>query len=104
MFEKLGAVRLDTDALAHEALRKDQGPYRKLLSVFGEGILLRNGQVNRAELAERVFADATQLKRLNRIVHPPLNATTFTQEQPLLTAATSGRMLIRPFLRRSRED
>ena len=70
MFEKLGAIRLDADALAHEALEKGKGPYRRVLRHFGEEVLRRGGEIDRAKLAVRVFSDPRELKKLCQIVHP----------------------------------
>ena len=70
LFEKLGAIRLDADALAHEALEKHQTPYRQVLGHFGEGILRKSGQIDRARLAAEVFTHPKQLDTLCRIVHP----------------------------------
>ena len=70
MFERLGAVRLDADALSHEALEKGNRPYQRVVRHFGREILRRGGEIDRARLAVRVFSDQRQLDRLCRMVHP----------------------------------
>ena len=70
MFERLGAIRLDADALAHEALEGNRQPYHRILRHFGRRILRKSGQIDRARLAAEVFTDPKQLDRLCRIVHP----------------------------------
>jgi len=70
LFEGLGAVRLDADALAHEALEKGKAPYRRVLSTFGRGILRRSGEIDRSRLATEVFGNPKKLDKLCRIVHP----------------------------------
>ena len=70
MFERVGAIRLDADALAHEALEKQRTPYRQVVRHFGNNILRKSGQIDRARLAAEVFAHPKQLDKLCRMVHP----------------------------------
>jgi len=70
MFEGNGAVRIDTDRLAHEALEKGRAPYRKVVLTFGRGILQKGRKISRPKLARIVFQDAKALKCLNRLIHP----------------------------------
>jgi len=70
MFKQLGAAVLDADAIAHEVLEPKRLAWRKVVQAFGEGILNEDQTVNRARLAQRVFADAEERSRLERIIHP----------------------------------
>ena len=70
MFEKLGAIRLDADALAHEALEKGRRPYQRAVRHFGQEILRRGGEIDRSRLAVEVFSDPPALQRLCQFVHP----------------------------------
>ena len=70
MFAENGAVRIDTDRLAHEALEKRNAPHRKVVLTFGRGILQKGGKISRPKLARVVFQDAKALKCLNRLIHP----------------------------------
>lgn len=70
MFEKMGASRIDADALAHEAIEKGKAPYRKIVRLFGKRILRRDGSVNRKTLAETIFKDPEKRRRLNTLIHP----------------------------------
>ena len=70
LFEKLGAIRLDADALAHEALEKGRRTHRRVVCHFGKAILRRGGEIDRSKLAVEVFSNPKQLDRLCRIVHP----------------------------------
>jgi dephospho-CoA kinase len=70
MLADLGALPLDADRLAHEAMQPGGLAYRPVVEAFGDGILNSDGTVNRKALGRIVFADAEALQRLERIVHP----------------------------------
>jgi dephospho-CoA kinase len=61
---------LDADVLTHELLEPGQDAYQEVVREFGEGILTRNGTVDRRKLGAMVFADARKRERLNQIMHP----------------------------------
>lgn len=68
-FGRLGCAVIDADALAREAL--DREPIRQAVAArFGAGVLDATGRIDRAALAQIVFADAASLDALNGIVHP----------------------------------
>lgn len=70
MFERRGAVRIDADRLAHEAIEKGRAPYRSILRFFGKAILRKDGEINRGKLARIVFKNRRKLEVLNTKVHP----------------------------------
>ena len=70
LFETWGAIRLDADALAHEALEKSNPLYQRVVRHFGEEIIRRGGEIDRAKLAAEVFADPQKLQALCQIIHP----------------------------------
>ena len=39
----------------------------------GEELLLENGEINKAEMARRIFADEDLLRKVNELVHPAVN-------------------------------
>ncbi|MBI2495422.1 MAG: dephospho-CoA kinase [Candidatus Omnitrophica bacterium] len=70
MFKRLGAVVLDADRLAHEAMEPKRLAWRRIVKAFGEGILNDDQTVNRRRLAALVFQDEQSRRRLEGIVHP----------------------------------
>ncbi len=68
-FEKLGCAVIDADKIAHELLG-DEDVKRQLIGAFGEGICEKNGLINHAELADRVFGSDENVGRINDIIHP----------------------------------
>lgn len=69
-FRGLGALVIDADELAREALAPDGDAYAKTVEYFGEGILDSNGIIDRQKLADIVFHDSTKRLKLESIVHP----------------------------------
>lgn len=70
MLEHLGAYGIDADALAHRAIAKGAPGYPLVLKTFGDWLLDKEGQIDRAKLAKIVFSDPNALDRLETIVHP----------------------------------
>ncbi len=70
MLVEKGAYLLDADQLAREAVEPDRPAWRNIVHWLGESILLPDGHLDRARLAEIVFNDRHKLKKLNQIVHP----------------------------------
>lgn len=71
MFSRQGARVIDADKIARQLLERSTKVYRQLVAAFGEKILCpRTRGIKRKRLARIVFAQKSELKQLNRIVHP----------------------------------
>jgi len=70
MFQRLGAVVLDADAMAHRAMEPKRVVWRRIVKAFGEEVLNGDQTINRRRLAELVFRDAHRRAQLEEIVHP----------------------------------
>ena len=70
MLAEKGAVIIDADKIGHAAYKPHTETWQELLDAFGDGILKKNGEIDRKRLGEIVFADPDALSRLNRTVHP----------------------------------
>lgn len=68
--EKLGAVVIDADRLAHEAMAPGMEVNRSVADCFGSAVVAKDGSIDRRRLAEIVFSDENELERLNQLVHP----------------------------------
>jgi len=69
MFAQLGALTIDADQLARQAIEKGSPGFSEVVSAFGEEILT-DGEINRQRLGTIVFKDAAKRKQLEAIVHP----------------------------------
>lgn len=70
MLAALGAEVVDADQLAREAVRPGEPAWQAVREAFGERALRPDGTLDRAWLAEVVFADDAARRRLNDIIHP----------------------------------
>ncbi len=68
-FADLGAQVLDFDQLALDVVERGTEGFDEILVRFGDGIL-RDGNLDRAHLAEIIFNDLIARKDLEAIVHP----------------------------------
>lgn len=67
---ELGAVRIDADQLAREAVEGGSPGLARVLDRFGAEVLRSDGTLDRVALGARVFAHPDELDALNAIVHP----------------------------------
>lgn len=70
----LGVPVHDADAAVHRLLRQDRETIAAVEAAY-PGVV-RDGQVDRGELGQRVFGDPTALRRLEAILHPAVRAAT----------------------------
>ena len=68
-FAELGALVIDADQLARDAIERGSDGFDELIATFGDSIL-SNGLVNRRALGELVFRDVDAKKKLEAIIHP----------------------------------
>ena len=67
--EEQGAVVIDSDQLARQAIERGTPGFDAVLARFGDGIL-SDGDINRSKLAEIVFKDEESRRQLESIIHP----------------------------------
>ena len=65
-----GIVIVDADLAARVVVEPGQPALTEIAETFGEEFLLPDGQLDRAALRQRVFADEDQRKALEVITHP----------------------------------
>lgn len=65
-----GAVHVDADLLAREAVAPGSPGLRLIEERFGSGVIDPDGSLDRAALGRLVFEDPEALSALNGIVHP----------------------------------
>lgn len=72
LFAELGFRRLDADRVVHEILLPNPEVVTAIREQLGEGVIGASGQVDRAKLGAKVFADDTALAWLEGLLHPRL--------------------------------
>jgi dephospho-CoA kinase len=68
-----GAIVIDADVLAREVVEPGTSALAAIIDRFGADVL-SDGRLDRARLAEIVFADPVARRDLERIVHPAVRA------------------------------
>lgn len=69
-FDELGAVVVDADVLARQAVAPGSAGLAEVVAQFGPDVLDADGALDRPALARVVFADPAARARLDAIVHP----------------------------------
>jgi dephospho-CoA kinase len=82
MFKQCGAVVIDADQLAHDAVKPGKPAWRQIVKAFGKAVLNPDRTLNRRELGAIVFGNRAKLRQLERIIHPRV-----AREQTRLTKA-----------------
>ena len=72
LFKELGAAVLSADELAREAVRPGEKAFKEIVAHFGKGILTKEGSIDRARLAEKIFQTPAERHQLNTITHPAI--------------------------------
>ena len=69
-FARHGAEVLSSDEVVHRLLRDEPAVKAAVVERFGERVLGADGEIDRARVAEVVFADPGELRWLEELLHP----------------------------------
>jgi len=73
-FESLGIPVIDADVVAREVVTPGTAALATITEHFGSDCLLLSGELDRAALRRRVFADPDERKWLEALLHPLIRA------------------------------
>ena len=90
LFAERGAVVIDADVIAREVVEPGTAGYDAVVTRFGPAVVASDGGLDRAALAEIVFADAAARTALNEIVHPLVGQ----RSAQLMADAPSGAIIV----------
>lgn len=96
--EELGAVVIDADQLAREAVMPGTSAHRAIIDEFGPQILLPDGGIDRKALGSIVFRDPAARLRLEAITHPAIAALAEQRLAALRDAAGRAAFYVAPLL------
>lgn len=68
----LGFPVIDADAIARDLVHPGSDTLKEIADIFGEDMILSDGNLNRDKLGKRVFSDEDARNRLNEIMHPAI--------------------------------
>jgi dephospho-CoA kinase len=90
----LGAVILDADKAARAVVEPGTPGLAQIAQTFGPGVLAPDGSLDRAKLAEIVFADESALAKLNAITHPLIRDHIQAAEDAAIQAGPDDLVLV----------
>lgn len=70
IFERLGIPTYNSDQRAKRLMVESERLVAGIKAAFGQEAYLVDGALNREYLAQRVFSDSGEIKKLNALVHP----------------------------------
>lgn len=70
LIRKRGIPVIDCDRIAHRLIKRGSPIYKKLLSLFGRGILVKGGYISRKRVAAIVFKNKGLRRKLEALLHP----------------------------------
>ena len=71
---ELGAVHIDADRLARQAVEPGTAALAQIAGEFGPTVIAPDGSLDRAALGAIIFSDPDRRAALNEIVHPAVKA------------------------------
>lgn len=69
-FLEMGAHIVDADQLSRDVVRPFSPAWKEVVEAFGQEILAEDSEIDRPRLAEIIFTDEKQRRRLEAILHP----------------------------------
>lgn len=90
-FQTKGALVIDADQLAREAVEPDSHGLAEVVAAFGRGVLAPDGSLDRKRLGELVFSDSDRRSQLEGILHPEIKRLA---EERITRAAATGHRVV----------
>ena len=75
LFAQHGIKVIDADVISHALSQQGQPAYDQIVQHFGEQAVMKDGELDRNWLRERVFSDPADKKALEDILHPAVRST-----------------------------
>ncbi|MGZ0178556.1 MAG: dephospho-CoA kinase [Acidimicrobiales bacterium] len=79
----LGAGLVDADATVKQLQRAGMPVFLAIVAHFGDGVVGGDGELDRPSLADIVFNDPEELKKINELVHPAVRTDMARQRKAL---------------------
>ena len=78
-FRVLGVPIIDADKISKDIVKAGSGTLVEIAKLFGDDILLEDGELNRQRLKDKVFTDSKALEKLELILHPAIRVEITSQ-------------------------
>ncbi|MBD0787439.1 dephospho-CoA kinase [Vibrio sp. Y2-5] len=93
--DQFGIEIVDADVIARQVVEKGSIGLEAIHQHFGDGILTAEGELNRAELRTRIFANEEEKTWVNQLLHPMIRQQ---MEQDLQRVTSPYALLVVPLL------
>ncbi len=74
IFSDAGFAVCSADEIAHALLGRENSVSKKVLKIFGSGILDKDGIICRQKLGDKVFGSEPLMRELEKIMHPAIKS------------------------------
>jgi dephospho-CoA kinase len=72
IFSELGIPVIDADIIAHDLVRPGKPAFEEITKIFGKEIISNDGTLDRKKIRDQIFANETERKKLEDILHPAI--------------------------------
>ncbi|MCK5667886.1 MAG: dephospho-CoA kinase [Gammaproteobacteria bacterium] len=72
IFSEFGVPVIDADIIAHSLVKPGMPALQAIIDEFGEGIVTKDGSLDRKKLRDQIFTNETDRKKLENILHPAI--------------------------------
>jgi len=90
-FQAKGAIVIDADQLAREAVEPGSRGLAEVVAAFGKGVLAPDDRLDRKRLGDLVFSDSHKRCQLEEILHPEIKRLA---EERIARAAETGHRVV----------
>lgn len=70
MLAGLGCITVDADAIVTRLYRPGEAGHAAIVTTYGAGVLLSDGEIDRKKLADIAFSTPEEAQKLNALIHP----------------------------------
>lgn len=74
ILETLGVKVIDADIIARQIVEPNMPALKAIQKLFGDQVIDKSGQLNRAKLREMIFNDNSKKQQLEQLLHPLIQA------------------------------
>ncbi|QTN00044.1 dephospho-CoA kinase [Sediminibacillus dalangtanensis] len=89
---------VDADIISRQVVEKGEAAYEQIVDLFGEDVLLSDGNLDRGKLGSIIFKDKEKREQLNNIVHPAVRKKMLEQRDAYADKGEAAVVLDIPLL------
>lgn len=98
MLAELGYPVVDADLVARQVVEPGTETLKKIEAIFGSGVILPDGTLDRPKLGQIIFSDPASRQQLNAVIHPAIRKEILRQRDDFLAQGHQTVVLDIPLL------